>query len=101
MRNEWRVSMIMGLANRRKGRQRCKKNRIKIDRSSNYVSGGRLDRMTIRNFAFVGVVCGESIIINKLPTRKTCGRQGGTLLANVYYYSMRYYMFMNLVEASV
>lgn len=40
--------------------------------------------MTIRNFAFVGVVCGESIIINKLPTRKTCDRQGGALLANIY-----------------
>jgi len=47
--------------------------------------------MTIRNFAFVGVVCGESIIINKLPTRKTCGRQGGALLANVYKYAVLYF----------
>jgi len=47
--------------------------------------------MTIRNFAFVGVVCGERIIINKLPTRKTCDRQGGALLANVYI-SLQYYV---------
>lgn len=50
--------------------------------------------MTIRNFAFVGVVCGERIIINKLPTRKTCDRQGGALLAYIYIYNInkQYYV---------
>jgi len=50
--------------------------------------------MTIRNFAFVGVVCGERIIINKLPTRKTCDRQGGALLANICIYNInkQYYV---------
>lgn len=48
--------------------------------------------MTIRNFAFVGVVCGERVIINKLPTRKTCDRQGGALLANIYNINKQYYV---------